>query len=218
MLSSCSHSDCSLAGGAIAQTTGDCGGFRARIFRAPALSCGLASMSSEGDWRRWRNEAGDGDTQQQQAARTRARGLRTWEGHSRARLPMPKLAVALPSPLAVASVFRSQLALRPARAAPAAVLELVTRLHTRSLNPAMLALTAAAATLALAGSSLATTTITAAPSPSQVQQAVKRAASQNPLTDYTYSYSAVPYQVLPGACVPLPFGILKAAPEEMLPC
>ncbi|BGO93863.1 hypothetical protein NBRC10512_006127 [Rhodotorula toruloides] len=63
----------------------------------------------------------------------------------------------------------------------------------------MLALTAAAATLALAGSSLATTTITAAPSPSQVQQAVKRAASQNPLTDYTYSYSAVPYQVLPGA-------------------
>lgn len=81
----------------------------------------------------------------------------------------------------------------------------------------MLAFTAAAATLALAGSSLATTTITAAPSPSQVRQAAKRQASQSPLTDYTYSYSAVPYQVLPGACV-APFTLLRVRDEIPSPC
>ncbi|GEM07473.1 macrofage activating glycoprotein [Rhodotorula toruloides] len=61
---------------------------------------------------------------------------------------------------------------------------------------------------ALAGTSLVTasssgSTITAAPSSTQIAKAVKRQApgSQKPLTQYTYSYSAVPYQVLPAAWV-----------------
>ncbi|KAJ8295012.1 hypothetical protein OF846_002068 [Rhodotorula toruloides] len=63
----------------------------------------------------------------------------------------------------------------------------------------------ATAACALAGSSLVAassgSTITAAPSSTQIAKAVKRqaAGSQKPLTQYTYSYSAVPYQVLPAA-------------------
>ncbi|GAA5980716.1 hypothetical protein JCM5350_006362 [Sporobolomyces pararoseus] len=50
-------------------------------------------------------------------------------------------------------------------------------------------------TLALAAVAQAGTTITAAPSGTQL--AKRAASSPNPLTDYTYSYSAIPYQVNP---------------------
>ncbi|GAA5928580.1 uncharacterized protein JCM15063_003914 [Sporobolomyces koalae] len=50
-------------------------------------------------------------------------------------------------------------------------------------------------TLALAAVARAGTTITAAPSPTQ--DLAKRAASPSPLTDYTYAYSQIPYQVNP---------------------
>ncbi|GAA6060071.1 hypothetical protein JCM10212_003032 [Sporobolomyces blumeae] len=51
--------------------------------------------------------------------------------------------------------------------------------------------------LTLASTALAGSTITAAPSPTQL--AKRAAASPSPLTDYTYAYSAVPYQVNPYA-------------------
>lgn len=54
-------------------------------------------------------------------------------------------------------------------------------------------------TLALASLAQAGTTITAAPSPTQIEVAKRAASSPNPLTDYTYAYSAVPYQVNPFA-------------------
>ncbi|GAA5859892.1 hypothetical protein JCM1840_001784 [Sporobolomyces johnsonii] len=61
---------------------------------------------------------------------------------------------------------------------------------------------AALSVLALASAVVAQSTITAAPSPSQVLRA-KRAATETtsplPLTQYSYSYSDVPYQVNPYA-------------------
>ncbi|GAA5909281.1 hypothetical protein JCM8208_005630 [Rhodotorula glutinis] len=60
----------------------------------------------------------------------------------------------------------------------------------------MLALVVAA-TLAFASSALAETTITAAPSPSQVAIAKRAETSPQPLTDYSYSYGQQPYQVNP---------------------
>ncbi|GAA5825764.1 hypothetical protein JCM11251_000362 [Rhodosporidiobolus azoricus] len=55
-----------------------------------------------------------------------------------------------------------------------------------------------ASTAALAAASSDTTTITAGPSPTQVQKAVKRAEeSALPLTEYKYSFSEIPYQVNP---------------------
>ncbi|GAA5838788.1 hypothetical protein JCM5353_000191 [Sporobolomyces roseus] len=60
-------------------------------------------------------------------------------------------------------------------------------------------MSAALAVLALASTALAGTTITQAPSPTQIEVAKRAASSPNPLTDYTYAYSAVPYQVNPYA-------------------
>ncbi|GAA5970907.1 hypothetical protein JCM11641_004503 [Rhodosporidiobolus odoratus] len=57
---------------------------------------------------------------------------------------------------------------------------------------AQFAVAASFATLAVAQS-----TLTAAPSPSQVAKAVKRAESALPLTEYSYSYGSQPYQVNP---------------------
>ncbi|GAA5981608.1 hypothetical protein JCM10908_004539, partial [Rhodotorula pacifica] len=56
------------------------------------------------------------------------------------------------------------------------------------------------ASLALASSALvaAQSTITAAPAPSQIAKAKRQAAaSPSPLTDYTFAYSQIPYQVNP---------------------
>ncbi|GAA6012959.1 hypothetical protein JCM10207_008395 [Rhodosporidiobolus poonsookiae] len=57
------------------------------------------------------------------------------------------------------------------------------------------------ATLPLASLAVAQSTLTAAPSPSQVARAMKRQASASalPLTEYSYSYGSQPYQVNPYA-------------------
>ncbi|BGP15855.1 hypothetical protein JCM10213_005659 [Rhodosporidiobolus nylandii] len=55
------------------------------------------------------------------------------------------------------------------------------------------------AAASLASVALAQSTLTAAPSPSQVAKAGKRAESALPLTEYTYSYGSQPYQVNPYA-------------------
>lgn len=54
--------------------------------------------------------------------------------------------------------------------------------------------------LVIASSALAAaqSTITAAPAPSQIAKAKRQAnASPSPLTDYTFAYSQIPYQVNP---------------------
>ncbi|GAA6012278.1 hypothetical protein JCM11491_007080 [Sporobolomyces phaffii] len=53
-------------------------------------------------------------------------------------------------------------------------------------------------TLALAAVARSAT-ITTAPSPTQIEVAKRAASSPSPLTDYTYAYSAIPYQVNPYA-------------------